>query len=81
MVEILYFLDFLREMGLSKFFLSVVLFVCFDKYALCLSIFLRLFIGFNYSVNFAYFLCSSGITISGASVKSMKKFQLVFVYV
>ena len=42
-VEILYFLGSLREMGLSKFFHSVVLFVCFDKYVLCLSIVLPLF--------------------------------------
>ena len=37
-VEILYFLGFLREMVLSKFFLWVVLFVYFDKCGLYLSI-------------------------------------------
>ena len=37
-VEILCFLDFLREMVLSKFFLWVVLFVYFDKCDLCSSI-------------------------------------------
>ena len=36
-VEILCFLDFLREMVLSKFFLWVVLFVYFDRCGLCLS--------------------------------------------
>ena len=42
-VEILYFLDFLREMELSKFFLLVVLFVYFDICGLYLSSVLRLF--------------------------------------
>ena len=37
-VEILCFLDFLKEMVLSKFFLWVVLFVCFDRCDLYLSI-------------------------------------------
>ena len=37
-VEILCFLDFPREMVLSKFFRWVVLFVYFDKYDLCLNI-------------------------------------------
>ena len=37
-VEILCFLDFLKEMVLSKFFLWVVLFVCFDICDLYLSI-------------------------------------------
>ena len=68
-------------MGFSKFFLSVVLFLCFDKYVLCLSIVLRLFIRFYYSVNFVYFLCSLCIIINGSSVIIMKKFQLIFVYV
>ena len=37
-VEILCFLDFIKEMVLSKFFLWVVLFVYFDRYDLYLSI-------------------------------------------
>ena len=43
-VEILYFLGFLREMVLSKFFLWVVLFVYFDKCGLYSSIFVLVFL-------------------------------------
>ena len=40
-VELLYFLGFLREMGLSKFFLLAILFVYFGKCALYLSVVFR----------------------------------------
>ena len=46
-VEILYFLGFLREMVLSKFFLWVVLFVYFDKYGLYSSILFWYFYWFD----------------------------------
>ena len=46
-VEILYFLGFLREMVLSKFFLWVVLFVYFDKCGLYSSILFWYFYWFD----------------------------------
>ena len=59
MVEILYFLGSLREMDLSKCFLLVVFFECFDKYDLYLSTVFHLFMRFSYSVDFVYFMIDS----------------------
>ena len=56
-VEILCFLDFLKEMVLSKFFLWVVLFVYFDRCDLYSSILFCHFIGLICSVDFVSFLC------------------------
>ena len=75
MVEILYFLDSLREMELSQFFVLVVLFVYSDKYGLCFIF----FIGFNYRVNFVDFLCSLCI-INGSNIVIVEEFQLIFIY-
>ena len=66
-------------MELSTFFLLLVFFVYFDKYVLCLSIVFQLFIGFNYRVNFVYFLCNLCF-INGSSIVVMEKFQLIFIY-
>ena len=72
-VEILYFLGFLREMVLSKFFLWVVLFVYFDKYGLYSSILFGIFIGLICSVNLICFL-RRWCGIYGCSVIILKKF-------
>ena len=78
-VEILYFLDFLREMELSKFFLLVVLFVYFGICGLYLSFVFRLFR--VYSVYSIYFLFNWYIITIRCSVVILKKFQLIFVNV
>ena len=72
-VEILYFLGFLREMVLSKFFLWVVLFVYFDKCGLYSSILFGIFIGLICSVNLVCFL-RRWCGIYGCSVIILKKF-------
>ena len=72
-VEILYFLGFLREMVLSKFFLWVVLFVYFDRCGLYSAFCFDIFIGLICSVNFIRFL-RRWCGIYGCSVIILKKF-------
>ena len=55
-VEILCFLDFLKEMVLSKFFLWVILYILID--VICIQAFcFVIFIGLICSVDFVSFLC------------------------